>query len=100
GQAQHAYWDALAQHGNSEHGAKSGSNRVESEIRIAIHIGDVNCTTFEQGTSGDTAAVWRDSHLSPAFHDFGGVAVRFGAVEHAINLAGNRALVGVAQACR
>ena len=75
GEAQHAYWDALAQHGNSEHGANPSPNPVENEVRIGIHIGDVNSTAFEQGTSGDTAAFWRDRHVSPAFHDFGGEAV-------------------------
>src|SRR5262249_15010577 len=80
GEAQHAYWDALAQHGNSEHGAHPGPNPVESEVRVGIHIGDLNSTAFEQGTSGDTAALWRDRHVSPAFHEFGGEAVGFGAV--------------------
>ena len=74
--------------------------RVESVVRIGTHIGDVNSTTFEQGASGGTPALWRDRHVSPAFHDFGGEAVGFGAVEHAIDLPGNRALVGVAQTCR
>src|SRR6516164_418739 len=73
GEAQDAYWDALAQHGNSEHGAHP--NPVESEVRFGIHIGNVNSTAFEQGASGDTAALWPERHVSPAFHEFGGEAV-------------------------
>src|SRR5262249_22491011 len=81
--------------------ANLGPNpHVESEVRIDIHIGDVNSTAFEQGASGDTAALWRDGHISPAFHEFGGEPVGFGAVEHAIDLPSNGSLVGVAQACR
>src|SRR5215831_2683650 len=88
--------DALAQHGNSKHGAIPHPGRVESVVRIGIHIGDVNSTTFEQGASGGTTALWRDRQVSPAFHGFGGEAVAFGAVEHAIDLPGNGAHVGVA----
>src|SRR6516225_4324459 len=43
-EGQHAYWDALAQHGNSEHGANPGPSPVESKVRIGIHIEDVNST--------------------------------------------------------
>ena len=48
---------------------------VESVVGIGTRIGDVNSTTFEQGASGGTPALGRDSHVSPAFHDFGGEAV-------------------------
>src|SRR5262249_11069486 len=99
-QVEHADRDALAQHGNSEHGANPRPGRVESVVRIGIRIRDVNSTTFEQSASGGTTALWRDRHVSPAFHDFDGDAVGFGAVEYAIDLPGNGALVGVAQACR
>src|SRR5258708_22847429 len=52
-----------------------------------------------EGASGGTTALWRERHVSPAFHDFGWEARGFGAVEHAIDLPGNGALVGVAYAC-
>ena len=62
GQGEHANRGALAQHGNSKHGAKPRPGRVESVVRIGIHIGEVNSTTFEQGASGGIAALWRDRH--------------------------------------
>src|SRR5215475_13790588 len=62
GQCEDADWDALAQHGNPEDGAKVSQllGFCEGVVRVGKDVGDMNDLAFEQRACGDRSAFGND----------------------------------------
>ena len=66
-------------------------------VRISEHIGNVHDFPFEQSTTVHRAALRLDWHIANQFDEFRREPVGLGAIKHAILLARDRRLVGVAK---
>ena len=98
-QRKHADRLALAQHRHTEQGPISPKplRLDKGVVRVSEHIGNVNDFPFEQSTTVHRAALRLDRHVADHVDEFGREPVGLGAIEHAILLARDRRLVGVAK---
>ena len=66
-------------------------------VRVSENIGNVHDFPFEQRTPVHRAALRLDRHVADHFDEFGREPVGLGTIEHAVLLARDRRLVGVAK---
>ena len=71
-QCQEADRDALAQHRHPERSTKAAQplRLGEGEVRIRLHVGNVDSRAFEQHASVDRAAFQLDRQILDQFHEF------------------------------
>ena len=99
GQGQHADRHALAQHRHAEQGAKAAQalRLGKGVIRIGQHVGNMHDFAFEQSATVHGAAFRLDRQIPDHFEELGRETVGLGAIEHAVFLARDRPLVGLAK---
>src|SRR5260370_2050703 len=97
-QGDYADRNALAQHRNGEHSAETTQSlRFGKEVvGVCLNVGNVNHGPFQQSPPDSRASIRYNRNGSYKIHEFVRKTVSLSTEEHAVYLAGDRGLLGVA----
>src|SRR5712672_132088 len=98
-QGDYADRNALAQHRNGEHSAETTQSLRfgKGVVGVCLNVGNVNHGPFQQSPPDGRASVRYNGNGSDKVHEFVRKPVRLGTKKHAVFLAGDDGLVGLAK---